>query len=1006
MAQADNPGESRDTRLHGRIDYPMSVDDLQPGHHLCCLYDTEDEHRALLTPYLRQGLERGEKVLYIMDVRSAEHIVGYLRDDGLPVEPFIESGQLNVLGIEAAYMREEVFDPDGMIDLLRAETEKAINEGYSALRVTGEMSWALRGLPGSERLIEYEAKLNDFFPGSRCLAICQYDRRGFDPEVLLDILRTHPYVAFGGSIFPNFYYVTPEEYLSPSRPAAELERWLDGLKQRSQAEVALRASEERLRTLFDTMSEGVVLIDPDGQIVQSNPAAERILGLTGPEIAARSYVSPQWEVLRPDGTPMPPEEMASFRAMKERTPVLGLEMQVRRPDGTVSWLNVNATPVLDEAGNVRNVVGTFTDFTDRKLAENGLKLSEQRYALAQQAANIGSWDWNIPSGKLAWSSQIEPLFGFGRGGFPATYEAFLACVHPEDRELVQDAVDAAVRLDKEYDIEHRIVWPDGTVRWVSERGDVLRDAEGKAVRMLGIVQDITERKRLQSILMEERERLEVTLRSTGDGVITTDMDGKVVLLNRIAEQLTGWSQNDAAGRPIGDVFHIIDERNRRRIRNPVHKVLRTGRIIGLTNHILLIAKDGTERVIADSGAPIRDEQGRLYGVVLVFRDITDWRKMEEDLTRMDRLESLGVLAGGIAHDFNNFLGAILGNVSLARRQLEPREDLCELLTEAESACLRAKALSQQLLTFARGGAPVRRLANLGDLVRESAGLASRGSNVRCDLSIPDDLWMAEVDAGQIDQVISNLIINAIQAMPHGGTVRIGARNTVISKRTGAVPLGRGEYLKITVADEGIGIPTEHVERVFDPYFSTKQKGSGLGLAVAYSIVKKHDGYIGVESSLGRGTVFSVYLPAVKVSMPAETARETRPPTRGRGRVLVMDDDESMQKMLGKTLTLLGYEVEATSDGVEAVRRYTEAMGSGRPFGAVVLDLTVPGGMGGKEAVERLIEADPGVRAIVSSGYSADPIMADFRKYGFTDVVAKPYSIEQLDEVLDRALREE
>ena len=507
---------------------------------------------------------------------------------------------------------------------------------------------------------------------------------------------------------------------------------------------------------------------------------------------------------------------------------------------------------------------------------------------------------------------------------------------------------------------------------------------------------------LEKKLKENEQLLATTLRSIGDAVITTDVNGSVTFMNPVAESLTGWRQKDAVRRPLRDVFNIIDEHTGKQIEDPVTRVLRDGVAVGLANNTVLIAKDGTKRSIDDSGAPIKDCKGNIMGVVLVFRDITEKRRAERELLKADKLESLGVLSGGIAHDFNNILTSILGNISIARMFAKPGDKIFERLEEAENDCMRARVLTQKILTFSRGGAPIMKTAFISELLRDSASFALSGSNVRCEFSIPDDLWRVEVDEGQIAQVISNLIINASQAMPGGGVINLLAENIVVDERQG-IPLNNGRHVKISVTDHGIGISKEHFQQIFDPYYTTKRGGSGLGLAIAYSIVKRHNGYIDVKSIPGKETTFSIYLPASSKEALAE--KESGEKIRGgKGKILVMDDEKMIRDVVGDMLGILGYEAEFAKDGAEAVELYKKAEQSVRPFDAVIMDLTVPGGMGGKEAVRKLAEIDPEVKAIVSSGYSDDPVMADFRKYGFSNVVAKPYNIKELGDALYEVLK--
>jgi PAS domain S-box-containing protein len=399
-------------------------------------------------------------------------------------------------------------------------------------------------------------------------------------------------------------------------------------------------------------------------------------------------------------------------------------------------------------------------------------------------------------------------------------------------------------------------------------------------------------------------------------------------------------------------------------------------------------------------APIVKD-GKTVAIVGALTDITERKRMEEEMLRAQKLESLGILAGGIAHDFNNILTAILGNISLALTGQEPGSPLFRRLKEAETASLRAQHLTQQLLTFSRGGEPIKKTISLERLITDSAGFALRGTNVRFDFHCGEHLWPIEADEGQIGQVINNLVINACQAMPRGGSISINAENTLIGDKDG-LPLKAGRYVKVKVKDSGIGIPEEHLGKIFDPYFTTKQKGSGLGLAVTYSVVKNHDGYIDVESKLGAGTTFAVFLPALEKGHVRDES-ETERHITGQGRILLMDDDEMVRNVAGEMLKQYGYDYALCKDGAEAIELYRKARESGQPFDVLILDLTVPGAMGGRETLRRVLEFDPTAKAIVSSGYSNDPIMAHFEKYGFAEVITKPYKAAELSAVLHKVI---
>jgi signal transduction histidine kinase len=420
------------------------------------------------------------------------------------------------------------------------------------------------------------------------------------------------------------------------------------------------------------------------------------------------------------------------------------------------------------------------------------------------------------------------------------------------------------------------------------------------------------------------------------------------------------------------------------------------------DHVVLTST-GTERIIAHNGAPIRDKNGTIIGVIIAFRDITEKQKMEEELLRARRLDSIGILAGGIAHDFNNLLTAILGNVSLAKLYVDREGKVFGRLVDAEKASLRAKDLTRQLLTFSKGGAPLKRTASITELLIDSASFALSGSNVKSEFYLPEGLWPVEADEGQMSQVVNNLVINADHAMPKGGLITVWAENTVIGAENPLL-LKAGNYVKISIKDQGLGIAEENLPKIFDPYFTTKPKGSGLGLTTCYSIIKKHDGLITVASELGTGTTFYIYLPASDKQIAGNKSMRQGTPAVGKGRLLIMDDEESVRDILSKMLQHLGYDTECVGDGSEAIDLYKKAVESGNAFGAVIMDLTIPGGMGGKQTIQKLREIDPKVRAIVSSGYSNDPVMADFRSYGFSGVVTKPYLVEELGRVLQEVIR--
>ncbi|MFZ5761464.1 MAG: PAS domain S-box protein [Thermodesulfobacteriota bacterium] len=655
----------------------------------------------------------------------------------------------------------------------------------------------------------------------------------------------------------------------------------------------------------------------------------------------------------------------------------------------------DAAGTAGEAAELQQIVAACGRLAANVRAANErLRESELLFRTVTEFASDWSY-WLDPEQNFIYvSPACEALTGYTADEFYARPALLEEIIHPEDRATCHEHIRQAVRDQPHEPIEFRIVAKDGSVRWLTHVCRPIRDSEGHFLGVRGSNSDISGRKQAELALAAEKELLAVTLRSIGDGVVTVDVEGRVLMLSRMAERLTGWSEKEALGRRLDEVLRLVEPGTEQARESPLAKVLATGQIAMSAAETVLVAKDGSKRLVADSGAPIFDRASRVIGAVVVFRDITEQHRLEQELYKAHKLESLGVLAGGIAHDFNNLLTAIIGNLSLTRLQIDD-PSLRRQVDAANKAALRAQGLTQQLLTFAKGGAPIKAVTSLADLVREAAEFSLHGAKARYRVESAADLWAVEVDPAQMSQVVNNLILNADQAMPGGGTITVTLANRQLDGELGLAP---GPYVEIRVADQGHGIAPDHLERIFDPYFSTKQAGSGLGLASSYSIVKRHGGHISVASRPGEGAVFTVYLPA-RPGAVAEPAAEAGQPLPGRGRVLVLDDEEMVRELAQAVLERLGYEADCAEEGGQVLAMYQAAREAGRPYDVVIMDLTIPGGMGGQEAMRELLRIDPAAKGVVSSGYAQDPVMANYRDYGFVAVLAKPYSLEALSRVL-------
>jgi len=671
-------------------------------------------------------------------------------------------------------------------------------------------------------------------------------------------------------------------------------------------------------------------------------------------------------------------------------------------NGELRDIEVYANPIW--INNKEYSFSIVHDITDRKIAEMALKKSETLLKEAQAVGKIGHWEYDFTAATQTWSQEIYNIFGLDSHKEAPSFLDHKDIIHKDDWPQFDEAIVNIRTHGTPINIQVRIRRSNTEIGWIHFMGIAEKSSAGNVIRMFGSLQDITKLKKAEIALAEEKERLLVTLKSIGDGVIATDTKGRLILINKVAEKLTGWTQSEAYGKDIKEVFKLINEKTRKTCENPVDKVLEAGEVIGLANHTTLIARDGTEKLIADSGAPIFNANHEIIGIVLVFRDITDQYKMEKQLQHAQKLESIGTLAGGIAHDFNNLLSVITGNISYALPLLRQDDEIYEVLTDVQESTIKAQTLTQQLLTFSKGGAPIKKLTDLNRLIEETSTFVTSGKKSRCEFDLRKDLWRIEIDPGQINQVISNLVINADQAMTEGGTIWIKTEN-FINDTAKPIPLCIGKYVKFSIQDQGIGILEKNLSDIFDPFYTTKPKGSGLGLSTAYSIIKRHDGYINVYSEVDKGTVFHVYLPTTMKNDSANNKRKEKI-QKERGKILIMDDQESILKMACRILNRLGFKTSVAKDGQQAIDLYREVYNTENSFDLVILDLTVPGGMGGARTILELQQINPNIKAVVSSGYSNDPVMSDYKRYGFSGILSKPYSPKQISQILSQLLNKE
>jgi len=748
----------------------------------------------------------------------------------------------------------------------------------------------------------------------------------------------------------------------------------------------VKASEKNYHEIFDSSSDALFIHDMEtGDILDVNRTMLRMYGYTDKD-----------EVLDVNsdklGVFYEGYDSAKGKELIQKSLESGkyaFEWLARKKNGELFWADVSLSVI--KIDGVDKICASVRNITERKQTEKKLVESEARFKslieLAPDAIILTDKDGIII---VANESSIE-LTGY-------EYDELMV-MDIKDFFSVEEKLRVPIRIDLLNQglivrNDRVLTRKDGSTVFIEMNTKMMPDGTYQT-----LIRDISERKISEDKLAAEKERLAVTLRSIGDGVITTDVDCNVVIMNKVAEELTGWRQNEAVGKPLAEVFNIVDEITRDRHDNPAEKVLQRGKIIELENHTILVSRDGIERIVADSGAPIRDNNNLIIGVVIVFRDMTERKKILDVLQQTDRLNSLGILAGGIAHDFNNLLSGIFGYIEMARLGSALDKSVSENLDRAFSVFNRAKGLTQQLLTFSKGGMPIRKTGDIGIKIRENTAFALSGSNITCEYFIDENLHMCDFDENQMAQVFDNLVINAIQAMPVGGKITITAGNIYLQKHLNPL-LREGNYIKISVSDTGIGIQPDHIKRIFDPFFTTKQQGNGLGLATCYSIIKKHDGFIEAESVPGKGAVFHILLPASdKEADKKENHKDADLP--GTGKILVMDDEAFIREITKEMLKLAGYKVVAVSDGVEALKIIDDAAVKNEPFDGAILDLTIPGGMGGKDTLIEIRKKYPHMPVFASSGFSEDPVISNPEEFGFNGSISKPYRRDELAGLLSR-----
>ncbi len=740
----------------------------------------------------------------------------------------------------------------------------------------------------------------------------------------------------------------------------------------------------RLRAMFDALPDYLIILDQNGKILDFKLSRDNWMGIKPELIIGRQlkntvFKSAADRLLR-----------QARKALEENfTDTIDLDIDV---SGEKHYFEFRLTPLPD-----KKVLIIQRDITLAKESEIILKNREARYRT--QFENASDAIMILRDGRfIDCNNKTLTMFKAKRTNIVGNIPSELSPDKQPDGMLSTEKAVGKINL--------ALAGTEQIFEWIHKRADgELFDAIVKLNAfeldndsyIMAMVQDVTDMKQTQRALLEEKDKLQVTLESISNGVLTADHKGVIILSNRTVEGIL--ENRKLKGQKLSEVLPLVDEHNKESIKTKLEGLIRKG--LEFEFNGLFEGKEKIKKIISLKGVPIFEFDGQIRGAVLAIDDITEKRRTEEEILNIKKIDSIGILAGGIAHDFNNLLTGILGNLTLSKLYLSKGKSIDDKLISAEQAALRAQDLTKQFLTFAKGGAPVKETASIAEIIQESVHFILRGSNVEAVFDIEADLWSVDIDKGQINQVINNLIINANQAMTQGGKIEISAKNTILmDKKIGK--LGMGDYIMVSVKDHGIGISKSNIKRIFDPYFSTKPDGSGLGLASSFSIIKRHGGHISVQSELGKWTEFRIYLPASKGKVVSK--KNDSRIKLGVGNILIMDDEEIIINILEEQLTLLGFSVVSVKNGNELMEVYSLMKEAGADFDLIMLDLTIKGGMGGEETIKEILKLDPTAKVIASSGYSNNPIMSNYKSYGFKGVIPKPYHIDLLSKEIFRVLK--
>ena len=834
---------------------------------------------------------------------------------------------------------------------------------------------------GYERSEVIGRKITDFYTdASRTYAQEVIQPAFFRDGVLKDI--SFQFVKKNGDVIDVLLSATAERDAAGN--VVRSQAVIEDVTERKRLEEDLRRSEERYRDLFENAIDPIVIVDDRQNYVDVNKRALELFGYSREELLSMSIR----DMIPPEQLPRTEDAFSELARQGAYQRFIG---KVRKKDGTFVDIEVSSSAIVNN-GRIVGSRDIIRDITERKQAEDERRRSERmlQTIIDAEPECVKLLDENAN------------LIMMNRAGLDMIQADSLdqvrgQCICPMITSVYSQSfmdLTRQVFLGKSGTLLFEAIGMKGRHVWLETNAVPLRNEKDEIVAMLGLTRNVTEHIQQDKALRASEARFRSIIEHASTGILVADLETRQILYaNPEICRLLGYSEQEFHALKATDLA-IPEEASRSAAGFQSHaeeKLDYTERTIR--------RKDGSSIQMSINTVKLEYDGRPCIAAFLV--DISEKHLLEEERLKTQKLESVGTLAGGIAHDFNNLLQGVFGFISMAKLTFDQKDKSLAMLAQAEKALHQSVNLTTQLLTFSKGGKPVKKALDLRSVIENAVAFALSGSRITYEITVDKDLRTAVADEGQIGQVIQNIVLNADQAMPLGGMIRVSVRNMAAASIVPPADL-QGDLVEIAIRDQGNGIPAEHLTRIFDPYFTTKEKGSGLGLATVYSIIKNHGGLIRVQSEIGKGTTFFIYLPASNAAVEKQQAPTIVAATR-QARVLVMDDEEMIREVTRELLTSIGHDVVCVESGETALEVYQAARDAGTPFDLVILDLTIRGGMGGIETLRKLVELDRDVVAVVSSGYSDDAALSNYRKQGFRAFLKKPYNIEELQNTLNALL---